>query len=60
MISKMKKPTDNPEFARFTEFTRRLVSVPHSEIKEKLEAEKAAKRTSKSASRVSDGETKRA
>jgi hypothetical protein len=37
---------------RFTEFARRLMRVPHSEIKAKLDAEKAAKRTSKtSASR---------
>jgi len=37
----------------FTGFMRRLVQVPHSEIKAKLDAEKAAKRTSKrSASRV--------
>lgn len=38
--------------ATFTNFMRRLVAVPHSEIKARLEAEKAAKRTSKSASRV--------
>jgi hypothetical protein len=45
------------EFARFTEFMTRLVAVPHSEIKAKLDAEKKAKarrRTSKaSASRAS-------
>jgi hypothetical protein len=47
-------PTKTPsEFDHFTNFVRRVVSVPHSEIKAKLEAEKAAKRTSKrSASRV--------
>lgn len=39
------------DFDRFTEFTRRLVSVPHAEIKSKLDAEREAKRTSK-ASRV--------
>ena len=40
---------------RFTDFMRRLVAVPHSEIKAKLDAEKRAKRrTSKpSASRDS-------
>jgi len=39
--------------ATFVNFTRRLMSVPHADIKEKLDAEKAAKRTSKrSASRV--------
>jgi hypothetical protein len=37
----------------FTNFMRRLVSVPHAEIKAKLEAEKEAKRTSKSASLAS-------
>jgi len=47
------------EFDRFTEFTRRIVSVPHAEIKEKLDAEREAKRTSKSASRVSAVPTKR-
>jgi hypothetical protein len=37
----------------FTDFARRILSVPHSEIKAKLDAEKEAKRTSKrSASRV--------
>jgi len=38
--------------AAFTDFTRRILAVPHSEIKAQLDAEKAAKRTSKrSASR---------
>jgi hypothetical protein len=44
------------EFDRFKNFMQRLVAVPHSEIKAKLDAEKAAKiqkRTSKtSVSRV--------
>lgn len=40
-----KNVTGNSE--NFTSFMRRLVQVPHSEIKEKLDAEKAAKRTSK-------------
>jgi hypothetical protein len=44
----------------FTDFMRKLVSVPHSEIKAKLDAEKAAKRTSKSASRVSGVPAKQA
>ena len=36
------------DFDRFTDFMRRLVAVPHSEIKAKLDAEKRAKkRTSK-------------
>lgn len=45
--------------ATFVNFMRRLVAVPHSEIKEQLDAEKMAKRTSKAASRVSDAQTKR-
>ena len=46
--------------ATFIEFTRRLLQVPHSEIKAKLDAEKAAKRTSKaSPSRVSGVPPKR-
>jgi hypothetical protein len=37
----------------FTDFVRRIVSVPHTEIKAKLDAEHEAKRMSKaSASRV--------
>ena len=48
------------EFDRFTEFTRRLVSVPHAEIKAALDAEKAAKRTSKPSSRVPVSAPKRA
>jgi hypothetical protein len=43
------------DFAKFTGFMKRLVAVPHSEIKAKLDAEKKAKkRTPKPfASRVS-------
>jgi hypothetical protein len=44
----------------FIEFTRRILSVPHSEIKAKLDAEREAKRTSKSASRVSGVPAKQA
>ena len=32
------------EFQRFTDFMKRLVSVPHAEIKEKLDAEKRNKK----------------
>jgi hypothetical protein len=35
------------DFAQFTNFMRRLVAVPHSEVKAKLEAEKKAKRASR-------------
>jgi hypothetical protein len=40
------------DFDTFTNFARRLVAVPHAEIKAKLDAEKEAKRTSKIASRA--------
>lgn len=43
------------DFDTFTDFARRLFAVPHSHIKAKLEAEKAVKRTPKSASRVPAG-----
>jgi hypothetical protein len=33
------------DFAQFTNFMRRLVSVPHSKIKAELDAEKKAKRS---------------
>jgi hypothetical protein len=43
----------------FIEFTRRILSVPHSEIKAQLDAEREAKRTSKaSASRASAAPSK--
>jgi hypothetical protein len=45
------------DFDDFTNFARQILSVPHSEIKAQIDAERAAKRTSKSASRVSDGES---
>jgi hypothetical protein len=56
MANHPKSPAKNPtgDFSRFTEFARQILSVPHSEIKAQLDAEKAAKRTPKSASRVSD------
>jgi len=42
------------DFGQFTNFMRRLVAVPHSEIKAKLDAEKRAKtRKRRSASRAS-------
>ncbi|HZP03694.1 MAG TPA: hypothetical protein VFB43_02255 [Terracidiphilus sp.] len=37
----------------FTSFMRRLMQVPHSEIKTKLDAERKAKRTPKGVSRAS-------
>jgi hypothetical protein len=44
------------DFGKFTDFMKRLVAVPHSEIKAKLDAEKQAKQRRKrpsSASRAS-------
>lgn len=44
------------DFGHFKDFMRRLMAVPHSEIKAQLDAEKEAKRTLKaSVSRVSGG-----
>lgn len=49
------------EFDRFTDFARRVVSVPYSTIKARLDAEKEAKRAAKaSSSRVSGASSKRA
>jgi hypothetical protein len=38
------------DFAQFTDFMRRVVAVPHSKIKAKLDAEKRAKREAKAVS----------
>jgi hypothetical protein len=35
------------EFKRFSELTDKLIAVPHSEIKAKLDAEKQAKKSAK-------------
>jgi hypothetical protein len=41
----LKRTSTAPDdFNRFTDFMRRLVAVPHAEIKAKLDAEKAAKK----------------
>jgi hypothetical protein len=54
-----KNVTGNSE--NFTSFMRRLIAVPHAEIKAKLDAEREAKRTSKAfASRVSGVPSKQA
>jgi len=56
MANHPKSPAKNPtgDFGQFTSFMRRLVAVPHSEIKAKLDAEKRAKaRKRKVASRAS-------
>jgi len=46
--------SDEPNANDFVKFARRIMAVPHSEIKAKLEAEKEAKRaTKRSTARVS-------
>lgn len=61
-----KLPTDpaknvTEEFDRFKDFARRVVSVPYSTIKARLDAEKEAKQTAKaSSSRASGASSKRA
>lgn len=54
MANHQKSPAKNPtgDFGQFTNFVRRIVAVPHSEIKSKLDAEKRAKNRKK-ASRAS-------
>lgn len=51
---------DSGEYAKFENFMKRLVAVPHSEIKDKLDAEKRAKKRRKarksSASHASDAQ----
>jgi len=37
----------NPEYDTFTDFMERLIKVPYSEVKTKLEMEKAAKKRKK-------------
>jgi hypothetical protein len=52
---------DTGDFDRFKAFARRVVRVPHSQIKAQLDAEKEAKRTAKAASsRVSGASSKQA
>jgi hypothetical protein len=48
------------DFDKFRDFARQILSVPHSEVKAMLDAEKEAKRTSKSAFPVSDDSTNQA
>jgi hypothetical protein len=47
------------DFEDFKDFARKILSVPHSEIKAQLDAEREAKRASKSASRASGVPAKR-
>lgn len=41
--TRKRRASGNSEFDRFTGFMKRLVAVPHREIKAKLDAEKKAK-----------------
>ena len=43
------------DFGKFTDFMRKLVAVPHSEIKAKLDAEKLEKKRKRASSRASHG-----
>ena len=51
---------ESGDFERFKDFARRVVSVPYSTIKARLDAEKEAKRTAKASfSRASGASSKR-
>jgi len=52
-------PDSEGNFDRFTDFMRRLVAVPHSEIRAKLDAEKAAKKRKARPSASRDSGAKR-
>jgi hypothetical protein len=54
MANHPKAPAKNPtgDFGQFTNFMRKLVSVPHEEIKARLDTEKRAKKR-KASSRAS-------
>jgi hypothetical protein len=51
--TKAKEKDVTGDFDTFKTFARQILSVPHSEIKATLDAEKRKKRTPKSASRAS-------
>jgi hypothetical protein len=46
----MKKPPDNPEFARFTTAMRHIMGVSKVELQRRMAAEKKGKRSKASAS----------
>jgi hypothetical protein len=48
----MKKPPDNPEFAKFTAAMRHMMGVSKTEIQRRIEDEKKGKRVKGSASPV--------
>ena len=45
--SGMKKPPDNPEFARFTDALKTILKVPKSEMTRRIEAEKNGKQAAR-------------
>jgi hypothetical protein len=49
----------SPEYERFDHAMEQLLKVPHSEIKKKLDAEKAAKRKRKAAKKPSESSASR-
>jgi hypothetical protein len=54
----MKRPPDNPEFARFTEAMRQIMRVSKADIQQELKTKKRKSKTS--ASRVSAASTRSA
>jgi ribosome assembly protein YihI (activator of Der GTPase) len=61
MANRPKPSAKNVEgdFGKFTDFMKRLVAVPHSEIKAKLDAEKRAKkRKAKTSASRASGESR--
>jgi hypothetical protein len=53
----MKPPPDNPEFAKFTEALRTVMSVSKVELQRRIEEEKQEKKARKSASLDSGAST---
>lgn len=59
MMNSMKTKPDSPEYKAFENLLGRVLTVSKAELNRRIEQEKQEKRTSKSASRVSAGRTKR-
>jgi hypothetical protein len=60
MITPMKKPPDNPEFARFTSAMQTILKVSKEDLNKGLEAERKRKRSKTSASPVVAASSKQA
>jgi hypothetical protein len=56
----MKKPPDNPEFARFTEAMRTIMKVSKTEVDRRMAETKKGRRTKTSASPVAVSSSKAA